>query len=146
MRDLKGGGSHTYRAALGADQYLSVVIEQQGVELEATLVGADGSTLTETDDALGGQGFETLTFIARIAAESRLEVRATERYASAGRYEITIVARRAPTADERTLEGARRQFESFAGAAGGGEIRQALPLPSASICRRLKPPAPTSAR
>src|SRR5262249_5439146 len=38
-RELSGAGSHTYRIRLAADQFLKVVIEQDGIDVVARLVG-----------------------------------------------------------------------------------------------------------
>ena len=126
-RDLKGGQSHTYRVVLDADQLLSAVVDQRGVDVAMTLAGPDGVKLADLDNVLGTSGRETLTVIAAAAGEHRLEVRSGDKSAAPGRYDVAIVARRAPTADERRLEDARRLTEDARGRRQKGKYDEAVP-------------------
>ncbi len=125
-QDLSGGQSHSYRVVLDADRLLSVIVEQHGVDAAMTLVGPDGVTQADVDNALGTTGSETLTIIARTAGDHRLDVRSGDRSAASGRYALTIVALRAPTADERGLEDARRLTEDARGWRLKGKYDEAL--------------------
>jgi CHAT domain-containing protein/Tfp pilus assembly protein PilF len=135
-RDMKGGESHSYRVTLGADQFLSTVVEQRGVDVTATLVGPDGTKQAEADSAKGVRGAETLTFIARAAGDYRLDVRAALANAASGQYEVKIAALRAPTPDERTLDEARRLFEEARRLRQQGKYGEALPPAERAIAVR----------
>src|SRR5262245_53656554 len=103
-RDLGTGETHSYKVPLAADEYLNVRVDQRGIDITATLVGPDDVKRTDANTAKGTQGAETLTIIADTSGDYRLDVRAAERNTPSGRYAVTIVARRPPDADERTLE------------------------------------------
>ena len=47
--ELAGGRRHAYRISLGADQFLKVVIEQQGIDVVAQVSGPDGKQILEFD-------------------------------------------------------------------------------------------------
>ena len=48
-RELAGGQRHTYRIRLAADQFLKAVIEQDGIDVVARLLGPDGEQIMEFD-------------------------------------------------------------------------------------------------
>ena len=81
------------------------------MDVTVTLVGPEGATEAEANNARGERGAEALTFIAERAGTYRIDVVPAERNAVPGRYHLSIVALRAPTADERTLEEARRSLK-----------------------------------
>ena len=135
-RELGTGESHTYSIPLTADQYLSLLVEQHGIDVTATLSGPDGVKRTDANNAKGMQGVEALTIIADAPGDYRLDVRAAERNAPSGRYEIAIVDRRAPTADERTLEEARRLFDEARSLRQKGKYGDALPAAERALAIR----------
>lgn len=125
-RELSAGETHSYKIPLAADQYLRLRVEQLGIDVATTLVGPDDVIRTDANSAKGTSGSETLTIIADSSGEYRLDVRAAENNAPAGRYEVTLVARRTPTADERTLEEARRLFDEAGSLRQKGKYNDAL--------------------
>lgn len=137
-RGLKAGESHAYRVALAADQLMSVVVEQRGIDVAMTLAGPDGVKQADVNNALGTTGSETLTVISTAAAEYRLEVRTGDKSAAPGRYEVKIVTQRAPTVEERTLEDARRLTEDARGWRQRGKYDQALPLAERALAIKEK--------
>src|SRR5688500_14756193 len=48
-RELAGAGSHTYRIRLAADQFLKAVIEQDGIDVVARLIGPDDKQFMQFD-------------------------------------------------------------------------------------------------
>ena len=104
---------------------MAVLVAQRGIDVAVTLIGPDEVKRTDANNAKGTQGVETLTIIADAPGDYRLEVRASERNAPAGRYEVTIVAR-PPTADERTLEEARGFYDEARSLRQKGKYNEAL--------------------
>ena len=129
-RDLTGGELHSYGIALAVDQYLRVIVEQRGVDVTVTLVGADGTNHAEANTARGREGTETVNFIADAAGDYRIDVRVPAKNASGGRYQATLVERRVPTSGERSLEQARRLLAAASQLREKGKFDEAL-LPAA---------------
>jgi CHAT domain-containing protein/Tfp pilus assembly protein PilF len=134
--ELTTGATHVYSIPLVADQYLKVLVEQQGVDITATLVGPDGVKRTDANNAWGTQGVETLTIIADSSGAYRLEVRAADKNVPTGTYAVTLRERRAPTADERTLEESRRLFDEARGLRQKGRYNDALPVAQRALAIR----------
>ncbi|HEY6188654.1 MAG TPA: tetratricopeptide repeat protein [Pyrinomonadaceae bacterium] len=145
-RELKGGEAHSYRIALARDQYLEVMIEQRGVDVAIALVGPDGKMLGEVNRAKGAKGAETLTFVADAPGSYRLEVRAAEKNATTGRYEVQIIKLRTATPEERTLEEARRLAEESRGLRQKGKYDDALPPAERALAIREKALGPDHLR
>ncbi len=123
---LAPGETHAYQITLAADQYLEVVIEQRRVDVAATLFGPDGNKLGEVNRARGSKGAETLTFVAAVAGNYRVEIRPAEKNAMPGQYAAKISALRNATAVERTLEEARRLAEEARSLRQKGKYDDAL--------------------
>ena len=137
-RALMSGESHAYQIALNADQYLQVEVAQRGVNVIVAGFDPAGKKLTEADSARGMQGSELLTFIADVSGNYRVQISAAERNVAPGRYEIKIIALRGPTADERSLEEARRLSEESRNLRQNGKYGEALLLAERSLAIREK--------
>lgn len=85
-RNITGGEVHHYKFSLENGQYLRLAVEQHGVDVVTSLLGADGEPLIVADSA----GKETLSVIASETTVYRVVVRPRQRNASAGRYVIRI--------------------------------------------------------
>ena len=134
--ELKGGNSHSYQITLAADQYLSVVVEQRGINLVVAVLGPDSKELLEADTAKSKQGSELLTVIAEVSGNYRIEVSPVEKDAETGRYGIKIVGLRTPTREERDLEDARRWSEESRILRQKGKYDEALPLAERALAAR----------
>ncbi|MEP7340695.1 MAG: CHAT domain-containing tetratricopeptide repeat protein [Acidobacteriota bacterium] len=88
-RDITGGEVHHYKFSLENGQYLRLAVEQRGVDVVTSLLGADGEPLIVTDSA----GKETLSVIASETTVYHVVVRARQRNAGDGRYVIRIEER-----------------------------------------------------
>lgn len=86
--ELAHGESHSYRVFLNAGDYLHVILEQQGVNIEPTLYGPDGSILV-TSVCADYQPIP-LSWIAKAAGEYRIELRSLENGQSKGRYGLKV--------------------------------------------------------
>ncbi len=109
-RELAGGQQHAYQITSSAGQYLNVVVEQRGIDVAVVLLGPDGKQLFEFDNERRNQGPETVWHVAEVSGSFRLSVRATQKEAPAGRYEIRLVELRAATEQDRTLQEARKLY------------------------------------
>ena len=49
-RQFSGGDVHSYRIALNAGQYLSVLVEEKGIDLVVRMMASDGKKLAEGDN------------------------------------------------------------------------------------------------
>ncbi len=137
-REIAGGQSHSYQVMLGANQYLEVAFQQLNVNLAIVLLGLQGNKLLEADVEKRKRGVEMLTFIADAPGNYQIEVRPAEQNATSGRYEAKILALRAPTAEERALEEARRLHQQSRDLRQKGEYDEALPLAERALGIREK--------
>lgn len=100
-RELAGGASHSYQINLTADQYLSVVVTQKGIDVVVTLTAPDGSSIIEVDSPNGTEGPEPVSTVATVTGAYRLVVHSTDKEAVAGHYVIAITELRPSTPEDR---------------------------------------------
>jgi CHAT domain-containing protein/tetratricopeptide (TPR) repeat protein len=98
---LAPGEVHAYGLDLIADQYISLAVGQQGIDVAVTVHGPDGTLLVEVDGPTGKYGSERLRVIAAATGTHRVEVRSLEKSAPAGRYRLEVRALRVADADDR---------------------------------------------
>src|SRR5262245_8595735 len=110
-REMSGGNSHSYRIAIVSDQYLRVVLEQQGIDVVLALFAPDGKKMKEVDSLNGATGPESFSAIAEEAGVYRVEVRALEKTADLGRYLIELKELRMATAADKDREAAGEVFQ-----------------------------------
>jgi hypothetical protein len=110
-RKLAGGQRHTYRIRLAADQFLKAVIEQDGIDVAARLLGPDGKQITRSDTESRLRGSETVEHVAEAEGDYRLVVQPGRKEAPAGAYEIRIEELRAATENDRALHEARKLYK-----------------------------------
>src|SRR5215470_3808792 len=102
-RELAGGQQHTYRIRLAADQFLKAVIEQDGIDVVARLLGPDGKQIMRSDTESRLRGSETVEHVAEAEGDYRLVVQPGRKEAPEGAYEIRIEELRAATENDRAL-------------------------------------------
>src|SRR5215510_12954617 len=73
-RELAGGQRHTYRIRLAAGQFLKAVIEQDGIDVVARLLGPDGEQIMEFDSEGRLRGRDTVEQVAEAEGDYRLIV------------------------------------------------------------------------
>src|SRR5262245_42611690 len=110
-RELAGGNSHTYRIGLAADQFMNAVIEQDGIDVVARLLGPDGKQIMEFDSEKRLQGRETAPLVAEAEGDYQLVVQPRQKAAPAGAYEIRIEELRTATENDRALQQARKLYK-----------------------------------
>jgi CHAT domain-containing protein/Flp pilus assembly protein TadD len=98
-RRLSEGVIHSYSIDVQAQQYLRVVVMQEGIDLKAVLAGPDGNELLVVDSPNGSFGPETIDHVAEIAGTYSVTVRPWSTQAS-GSYGIDLVGIRDPTNDD----------------------------------------------
>jgi len=105
---LRSGESHQYSLLLRAGEFMNMVAQQLGVDLEATLVAPDGKVVAHSDLPNGDQGPEPIVAIAASAGEYKLVIRSLNPNAPSGRYELRVEAVREATSEDRRHEEAER--------------------------------------
>lgn len=123
---IKGGESHSYLINLAAGQFLHALIEQQGIDVAVSLFKPDGSQLSYSDSPNDRFGPEPAVMVAETSGEYRVEVRVPNARASAGHYQIKIVAVREATAADRQHVAGQRAFD---------EAQKLRPQPAATSKR-----------
>lgn len=109
-RELAGGAAHVYDLELDAGRYVSVAVEQRGIDLYLRLRAPSGELLTEVDSPIGNTGTERVRVVAEAAGTYRLEVRSFEGTREVGRYAVEVEESRPATAEDRTRVRADRAF------------------------------------
>jgi CHAT domain-containing protein/lipopolysaccharide biosynthesis regulator YciM len=125
--ELAGGQKHAYRVRMNADQFLKVIVEQQGIDVAVEVSGPDGKQILEFDSESRPQGSEEVSLVAEAAGAFQLIVSPKLNGAPAGSYEIRIEELRAATDNDRALHDARKQFEEALKLLSGGKYDEALP-------------------
>src|SRR6266511_542885 len=126
-RELAGGQRHVYRIRLAADQFLKAVIEQDGIDVVARLLGPDGEQIMEFDTEKRLRGMETVSQVAEAEGDYWLVVQPRQKAASAGAYEIRIEELRAATENDRALQEARKLYKKAIDLRNSGRYDEALP-------------------
>src|SRR5215470_973366 len=84
--ELAGGQKHAYRVEMNADQFLKVIVEQQGIDVVVEVSGPDGKQILEFDSESRLQGREEVLLVAEVAGAFLLTVRPKLTGTSAGSY------------------------------------------------------------
>ena len=113
-RELAGGEVHSYSLALATGQYARVVIDQRGINVAVTLFGADRKKIIESDTNETGD-LDEVSLVASASASYGLEVRAPDKNASKGRYEIQVKELRVATEQDKRRVAADRLVNEGSG-------------------------------
>ncbi len=116
--ELRGGQSRSYRVTLRAGQYVRVIVEQKGIDLEETLTASNGEVVAHADLPNADYGPETIVAVAPSTGEYRLTVRCSTPGAPPGRYGLRVEAIRDATADDRKRVEAERLVDQAIALAG----------------------------
>jgi CHAT domain-containing protein len=110
-KDLSAAETHVYRIPLIAGQFLTLEVEQRGIDLFATIFGPDNQQIGRSRSGLD-QGTEPILFIAEVTGAYTLEVVAQNRKAAAGRYSIKVNGfRQATEKDKANVSGLKAYIE-----------------------------------
>ena len=99
-RQLAGGSADVYDLRLDANQFCYLWVDQDGVDVVLRAWAPDGTRLQEADQPNGLTGPERVVFVTGAAGVYRLEVRALDPKAAAGRYAARVEQLRAAAPDD----------------------------------------------
>ena len=109
--DLSTGQSDTYRLTLATGDFIRITVEQEGIDVAATLVRPDGGDLLAVDASDDNYRPETVVWIADAGGSYTLVVRPSSSTVPRGRYAIRVEELRpAAPSDSARVEG-ERAFE-----------------------------------
>jgi len=111
QRSLHGGETHIFQISLTSGQFLYASVEQEGIDVEVTLLGPKGEKISRVDSSNGAWGPEPVVAIAESSGMFRLQVRPGDSGAPSGQYEARIVELREATAADRNHVAAERLEE-----------------------------------
>jgi tetratricopeptide (TPR) repeat protein len=132
-RELAGGQQHTYQVTLIAHLFLKVVVEQHGIDVVTQVSGPDGKQIMEFDSEGRLQRQEEVSLVAEATGDFRLIVRAKQKGAPAGSYEIRVAELRLATDTDRALHDARKHIEESFKLQRAGKYDEALPLAESAL-------------
>ena len=107
---LGGGQRHVYLIAVPPGSHLNLAVNQLGIDVVLTIYRNSDEELIEIDKANGTRGSETLSLISDATVSYRLEIRAREEKAVAGRYAVEITDVHPATPQDETRWKAEQSF------------------------------------
>lgn len=105
---LAGGESPVYLINAPAGHYLRVVVEQQGIDVEVTLLAANGDLIVKVDNANGTRGGEAVSLVAAAESSYRVKVTAREPKPKPAPYTIRVAEQRTSTEEDLKRVSAER--------------------------------------
>ena len=97
QRKMNGGETHVFHVSLLSDQYFSLSVDQQGIDLELKIFSPTRQLLVETDALNSTQGPEVASIIAAQSGSYQIEIVSPATNSPAGSYEAKILALRSAT-------------------------------------------------
>ena len=135
-RELAGGQKHSYQITLAEGQYLSVVVEQRGINVAVQVVGTQGETITEWDRELTLQGQENAELVADTAGSYRVTVEARPKMAAPATMEFASQNCVLPLIEIGPYMKRARSFGRVAGFGSAGSTTRPASLERALEIRR----------
>jgi CHAT domain-containing protein len=108
---LKAGETQSFRIPLAVGQFLNAVVEQKDIDVVVVSFDPNGKQIGEMDSPNDRWGSESVVLVAAVAGDYRVDVRSTNSKASAGQYDVKIVALREATAIDRDHAVAQRTYD-----------------------------------
>src|SRR5438105_11891 len=121
-REIAGGEEHTYRIALGAGQFMRLVVEPKGLALSVSITSSGGKPV-ETNHVIETSSSSSISLIADSSGEARLTAHARGASTINGSYRLRVEVR-TPTADDRKRINAEQLLKDGALKAGQGSTAQ----------------------
>ena len=108
---LKGGETQSYRIKLASGQFLSALVEQDGIDVVVSVFSPDGSEVAVTDSPNDRWGTEPVLFVAATSGYYRVEIKFPDTKAALGEYQIRMLALREATSTDQVYVASERTFE-----------------------------------
>ncbi len=127
--DLTGNETHFYQIEAAANQFLHLVVQQQGIDVVLTISRQHGERLSEVDRPIGSRGRETISLITPASGSYVLAVRSLENVTAQGRYQVSLDPLRPFAAKDKTwidAEQAVSAGERLRSGGKAGSIRDAI--------------------
>src|SRR5262245_53849330 len=102
-RKLAAGESHFYQLTIAAGQYVKLLVEQRGIDLQVQFSGPDSKDVINFDSEPRDRGTELVEYVAESAGSCRITVRPRRKGVPPGSYQIRIEEVRAATEADREL-------------------------------------------
>jgi CHAT domain-containing protein/tetratricopeptide (TPR) repeat protein len=125
--EAKAGETHRYSIELREGEYFEAVVEQQGVDVEETVLGPDGQTLLQMDSFSAASGPDPLAFVAPTSGRYVLAIHARDDEPPS-RYVLEVEAVREPTSTDLARVRAVRSTGEAARLRGEGPGKARLAL------------------
>ena len=105
-RDLKEGETHVFETKLALGEYLEVTVEQLGIDASVEITDGLGKPVMKIDTPTAAEERETVGFVAVRSGKYSVTIQPVIQPTSpkAGRYRLTVTARRVATAQDRSLD------------------------------------------
>ncbi|MET0646296.1 MAG: CHAT domain-containing tetratricopeptide repeat protein [Pyrinomonadaceae bacterium] len=111
VREIAGGGVHSYQLRLDARHFAHVSVVQRGIDVAVKVYDPDGKLVAEVDGPSGMQGTEAVYLMAEAGGSHRVEIRSPEAAATGrGGYEVWIKELRPATAQDSNRVAAQRVY------------------------------------
>ena len=131
-REISGGQIHSYRITLLAGQFVSIAVQQRGVDVAEEVFAPGGKLIADFDFEARLDEAERTEFVSETAGVYRLDVKANYRGAT-GRYEVRVKEIRTATDADRSLHEAQRLSTESAKLRRAGKYDQALSLAARAL-------------
>jgi CHAT domain-containing protein len=106
-RKIIGGETQRFGIALAAGDYADIILEQRGIDIEASIVDAEGNPLTVFQDEVRPNGIERIELVADAAGTYVLVLTPVDSPRTSGAYAIRMASPRPATEADRQLQRAR---------------------------------------
>src|SRR5215467_1969771 len=99
--EIEGGGQHRYQVTLTAGQFMRVEVDQRGIDVAVALIAPDGKQLSEVNLSSGAFGLEPLSHDAVVSGNYLVVVRAIDKTAPKGAYEVRLAVKATASASDK---------------------------------------------
>jgi tetratricopeptide (TPR) repeat protein len=107
-RQLSRGEEHRYRLALTAGEYVSVIVEQRGMDVTIQTRGTDEGAIADFQEEITREGQEHVEIVADKAGAYTLAIKPAIGIIEPGGYTIRVASRRIATDADRSIQEARK--------------------------------------
>src|SRR5436305_2849950 len=127
-REISGGQTQSYQITLASGQYVSLTVQQNGIDVVAKLFAPDDKLIGEVDNDSRAHGQEILEVVAPTSGAYRIEIAPRYKSMPPGRYEIRVAELRAATERDKLSQRRREQIAKVTELYFAGKYDEALPL------------------